>query len=181
MTGRTLDEDRPRPAPISRRGNWRSSPPSADDLSSFNLSLAISPGVAAPCLAIHADPNAAYDTPPRATFGACVEWHRRLGLGRSARCVHFVCVGMEGKAVLFKRFAYLFRSRSYPWIDLIDDVDDFVNCVASSPSLSFVHQPGGQSSARLFVIEQRLREPDGHPVLFHDDQQAGRSFVAGRG
>ena len=90
-----------------------------------DLTLAYSPGVAWPCLAIERDPNSAYDYTAKGNFVAVISNGTAvLGLGDlgalAAKPV------MEGKAVLFKRFAD---------IDSIDlevdtkDVDAFVNCV----------------------------------------------------
>src|SRR3982751_1933134 len=68
-----------------------------------DLALAYSPGVAAPCLAIHADPDKAPDSPSRANLvGVVSNGSAVLGLGNigplAAKPV------MEGKAVLFKKF-----------------------------------------------------------------------------
>ncbi|MEE9209540.1 MAG: NADP-dependent malic enzyme, partial [Kiloniellales bacterium] len=90
-----------------------------------DLTLAYSPGVAAPCLKIYEDPNKAYDYTAKGNLVAIISNGTAvLGLGAigplAAKPV------MEGKAVLFKRFADI------DGIDLeIDtrDVDEFVNCV----------------------------------------------------
>ena len=90
-----------------------------------DLTLAYSPGVAAPCLKIAADPNKAYDYTAKGNLVAVVSNGTAvLGLGDlgalGAKPV------MEGKSVLFKRFA------DVDGVDLcIDtrDVDEFVNCV----------------------------------------------------
>ncbi|HSA81743.1 MAG TPA: hypothetical protein VLE23_13070, partial [Geminicoccaceae bacterium] len=90
-----------------------------------DLSLAYSPGVAAPCLAIQADPSKVFEYTAKGNLVAVISNGTAvLGLGNlgalAAKPV------MEGKSVLFKRFAD---------IDAIDlevdteDVDDFVNCV----------------------------------------------------
>src|SRR5918996_2112096 len=90
-----------------------------------DLSLAYSPGVAAPCLAIRDDPNKAFDYTAKGNLVAVISNGTAvLGLGNlgalAAKPV------MEGKSVLFKRFAD---------IDAIDlevdteDVDAFVECV----------------------------------------------------
>ena len=91
----------------------------------YDLSLAYSPGVAAPCLKIVGDPSLVYDYTAKGNLVAIISNGTAvLGLGDlgalAAKPV------MEGKAVLFKRFAD---------IDGIDievdtkDVDEFVNCV----------------------------------------------------
>ena len=89
------------------------------------LSLAYSPGVAEPCLQIHKNPDLAYDYTSKGNMVAVISNGTAvLGLGNlgalGAKPV------MEGKAVLFKRFADIDS------IDLevdTEDVDEFVNCV----------------------------------------------------
>ncbi len=136
------------------------------------LSLAYSPGVAYPCLHIHRDPACAYDYTAKGNLVAVISNGTAvLGLGDlgalAAKPV------MEGKAVLFKRFA---------GIDAIDlevatrDVDEFVNCVR------FLHPAFGGinlediKAPECFIIEQRLRELLDIPV-FHDDQH-GTAIIA---
>jgi malate dehydrogenase (oxaloacetate-decarboxylating)(NADP+) len=140
-----------------------------------DLSLAYSPGVAYPCLAIERDPNLAFDYTSKGNFVAVVSNGTAvLGLGDlgalAAKPV------MEGKAALFKRFAD---------IDSIDleidtkDVDEFVNCVR------FLHPSFGGinlediRAPECFVIEERLRELLDIPV-FHDDQH-GTAIIATAG
>ena len=136
------------------------------------LSLAYSPGVAYPCLHIHKDPALAYDYTAKGNLVAVISNGTAvLGLGDlgalAAKPV------MEGKAVLFKRFA---------GIDAVDlevatsDVDEFVNCVR------FLHPAFGGinlediKAPECFIIEQRLRELLDIPV-FHDDQH-GTAIIA---
>ncbi|MGI9491424.1 MAG: NADP-dependent malic enzyme [Geminicoccaceae bacterium] len=140
-----------------------------------DLSLAYSPGVAAPCLAIQADPACAYDYTAKGNVVAVISNGTAvLGLGDlgalGAKPV------MEGKAVLFKRFADI------DGIDLeVDssDVDEFVNCVKllgptfGGINLEDIKAPG------CFIIEQRLREIMDIPV-FHDDQH-GTAIIAAAG
>ena len=140
-----------------------------------DLSLAYSPGVAAPCLAIRDDPNKVFDYTAKGNLVAVISNGTAvLGLGNlgalGAKPV------MEGKAVLFKRFAD---------IDAIDlevdteDVDAFVECVRllgptfGGINLEDIRAPG------CFVIEQRLRECMDIPV-FHDDQH-GTAIIAAAG
>ncbi len=137
-----------------------------------DLSLAYSPGVAYPCLHIQRDPALAYDYTAKGNLVAVItNGTAVLGIGNigalAAKPV------MEGKAVLFKRFA---------GIDAIDleiatgDVDEFVNCVR------FLHPSFGGinlediKAPECFVIEQRLRALLDIPV-FHDDQH-GTAVVA---
>lgn len=130
-----------------------------------DLTLAYSPGVAAPCLEINRDPALAYDyTAMGNTVAVISNGTAVLGLGNigplAAKPV------MEGKAVLFKRFAD---------VDGInveihsEDVDEFVNSVKF-----FGNSFGGINledikAPECFIIEQRLRELLDVPV-FHDDQ-----------
>src|SRR6202045_1943347 len=140
-----------------------------------DLSLAYSPGVAYPCLAIERDPSLAFDYTSKGNFVAVISNGTAvLGLGDlgalAAKPV------MEGKAALFKRFAD---------IDSIDleidtkDVDEFVNCVR------FLHPSFGGinlediRAPECFVIEERLRELLDIPV-FHDDQH-GTAIIATAG
>jgi len=130
-----------------------------------DLTLAYSPGVAAPCLKIADDESLAYDYTAKGNLVAVISNGTAvLGLGDlgplGAKPV------MEGKAVLFKRFADI------DGIDLeIDtrDVDEFVNCVRylgktfGGINLEDIKAP------ECFIIEQRLRELIDVPV-FHDDQ-----------
>jgi malate dehydrogenase (oxaloacetate-decarboxylating)(NADP+) len=137
-----------------------------------DLSLAYSPGVAAPCLKIAADPALAYDYTAKGNMVAIISNGTAvLGLGDLGALASKPV--MEGKAVLFKRFAD---------IDGIDlevntrDVDEFVNCVRflgasfGGINLEDIKAP------ECFIIEQRLRELLDIPV-FHDDQH-GTAIIA---
>ena len=140
-----------------------------------DLSLAYSPGVAIPVLAIAKDPNLAYDYTAKGNFVAVItNGTAILGLGNlgalAAKPV------MEGKAVLFKRFADIDS------IDLevsTEDPDEFVN------SIKFLAKGWGGINLEdikapdCFVIEQRLRELLDIPV-FHDDQH-GTAIIAAAG
>ncbi|MCK6450400.1 MAG: NADP-dependent malic enzyme [Alphaproteobacteria bacterium] len=140
-----------------------------------DLSLAYSPGVAVPCLRIRKDPDSAYDYTAKGNIVAVISNGTAvLGLGDlgalAAKPV------MEGKSVLFKRFADI------DGIDLeVDtrDVDEFVNCVRflgktwGGINLEDIKAP------ECFIIEQRLRELMDIPV-FHDDQH-GTAIIATAG
>ena len=140
-----------------------------------DLSLAYSPGVAVPVLAIAEDESRAYDYTTKGNFVAVItNGTAILGLGnRGALAAKPV---MEGKAVLFKRFAD---------IDSIDlevnseDTDEIINCVKllgkgwGGINLEDIKAP------ECFVIEQRLRELLDIPV-FHDDQH-GTAIIAAAG
>src|SRR5471032_980926 len=140
-----------------------------------DLSLAYSPGVAVPVLAIAADPSRAYDYTVKGNFVAVItNGTAILGLGnRGALAAKPV---MEGKAVLFKRFADIDS------IDLevsTEDPDEFINCVRylgagwGGINLEDIKAP------ECFIIEQKLRELLDIPV-FHDDQH-GTAIIAAAG
>ncbi|MCW5724580.1 MAG: NADP-dependent malic enzyme [Maricaulaceae bacterium] len=140
-----------------------------------DLSLAYSPGVAAPVKAIAEDPDAVYDYTSKGNMVAVVSNGTAiLGLGDLGPMASKPV--MEGKAVLFKRFAD---------IDAVDievdaaDPDDFVECVAR-----FGNTFGGINLEDIkgpdcFIIEQRLREALDIPV-FHDDQH-GTAIITAAG
>ena len=140
-----------------------------------DLSLAYSPGVAEPCLRIHADPALAYEYTTRGNMVAVVSNGTAvLGLGNLGALASKPV--MEGKVALFKRFA------DVDGIDLevsTEDVDEFVNCVRflgasfGGINLEDIKAP------ECFVIEDRLRELMDIPV-FHDDQH-GTAIVAAAG
>jgi malate dehydrogenase (oxaloacetate-decarboxylating)(NADP+) len=140
-----------------------------------DLSLAYSPGVAIPVLAIARDERLAFDYTTKGNFVAVItNGTAILGLGnRGALAAKPV---MEGKAVLFKRFA------DVDSIDLevsTEDPDEFVNAVKflgkswGGINLEDIRAP------ECFVIEQRLRELLDIPV-FHDDQH-GTAIIAAAG
>ncbi|MFZ5692165.1 MAG: NADP-dependent malic enzyme [Pseudomonadota bacterium] len=140
-----------------------------------DLSLAYSPGVAIPVLAIAEDESRAYDYTTKGNFVAVItNGTAILGLGnRGALAAKPV---MEGKAVLFKRFA------DVDSIDLevsTEDPDEFINCVKllgkgwGGINLEDIKAP------ECFIIEQKLRELLDIPV-FHDDQH-GTAIIAAAG
>ncbi|MBN9048937.1 MAG: NADP-dependent malic enzyme [Rhizobiales bacterium] len=140
-----------------------------------DLSLAYSPGVAVPVLAIAEDESRAYDYTTKGNFVAVItNGTAILGLGnRGALAAKPV---MEGKAVLFKRFADIDS------IDLevsTEDPDQFINCVKylgkgwGGINLEDIKAP------ECFIIEQKLRELLDIPV-FHDDQH-GTAIIATAG
>ena len=130
-----------------------------------DLSLAYSPGVAVPVLAIADDPHLAYDYTNKGNLVAVVSnGSAILGLGNlGAMAAKPV---MEGKGALFKRFA------DVDGLDvLIDtqDVDEFVNCVRFlGPTFGGINLEDIKAPD-CFIIEERLRELLDIPV-FHDDQ-----------
>ena len=137
-----------------------------------DLSLAYSPGVAAPCLAIQKDPALAYEYTAKGNLVAVISNGTAvLGLGDIGALAGKPV--MEGKAVLFKRFADI------DGIDLcVDtkDVDQFINCVRYlAPSFGGINLEDIKAP-ECFIIEQWLRELMDIPV-FHDDQH-GTAIVA---
>src|SRR5437868_8124933 len=138
-----------------------------------DLSLAYSPGVAVPVRAIAENPDAAFDYTNRGNMVAVItNGTAILGLGNlGATAAKPV---MEGKAVLFKRFA------DVDAIDLevsTEDVDAFINCVRYlGPSFGGINLEDIKSPD-CFIIEQQLREMMDIPV-FHDDQHGTAIIVA---
>ena len=144
-------------------------------MSQHDLSLAYSPGVAAPCLAIEADPDTAYDYTAKGNIIAVISNGTAvLGLGDIGAAASKPV--MEGKAVLFKKFADI------DGIDLeVDtrDTDKFVEAVAMlAPSFGGINLEDIKSP-ECFIIEQQLRERLEIPV-FHDDQH-GTAIIAAAG
>ena len=140
-----------------------------------DLSLAYSPGVAAPCLEIEKNPDAAYDYTVRGNLVAIISNGTAvLGLGDLGALASKPV--MEGKAVLFKRFA------DVDGIDLEVDtknVDEFINCVRYlGPTFGGINLEDIKAPD-CFIIEQRLREIMDIPV-FHDDQH-GTAIIAAAG
>ena len=130
-----------------------------------DLALAYSPGVAYPCLEIEKDPATAYDYTAKGNFVAVISNGTAvLGLGNIGALASKPV--MEGKSVLFKRFA------DVDGIDIevaTEDVDEFVNCVKlignnyGGINLEDIKAP------ECFLIEEQLKEILDVPV-FHDDQ-----------
>ena len=140
-----------------------------------DLSLAYSPGVAVPVKAIAADPATAYDYTTRGNMVAVISNGTAiLGLGNLGALASKPV--MEGKAVLFKRFA------DVDSIDLevdTENVEEFINCVRYlGPSFGGINLEDIKAPD-CFIIESRLRELMDIPV-FHDDQH-GTAIIAAAG
>ncbi|MBZ9854922.1 NADP-dependent malic enzyme [Mesorhizobium sp. CA13] len=140
-----------------------------------DLSLAYSPGVAVPVLAIAEDPSRAFDYTSRGNMVAVISNGTAiLGLGNLGALASKPV--MEGKAVLFKRFA------DVDSIDLevdTEDADEFINCVRFlGPSFGGINLEDIKAP-ECFIIEQRLRELMDIPV-FHDDQH-GTAIISAAG
>ncbi|MEF8856816.1 MAG: malic enzyme-like NAD(P)-binding protein, partial [Haloplanus sp.] len=140
-----------------------------------DLSLAYSPGVAAPCSDIHEDPDRAYEYTSKGNLvGVVSNGSAVLGLGDiGAQASKPV---MEGKGVLFKRFAD---------IDVFDielDFDEPSDIITATKAMEPTF--GGINLEDIkapdcFEIEERLREEMSIPV-FHDDQH-GTAIITGAG
>ena len=140
-----------------------------------DLSLAYSPGVAVPVKAIAEDPQKAFDYTTRGNLVAVISNGTAiLGLGNLGALASKPV--MEGKAVLFKRFA------DVDAIDLeidTENVDEFVNAVRYlGPSFGGINLEDIKAPD-CFIIEQRLRELMDIPV-FHDDQH-GTAIISAAG
>ena len=157
-----------------RPGKWEVTP-SKPMATQRDLSLAYSPGVAFPCLEIAANPDAAYDLTNKANLVAVISNGTAvLGLGNLGALASKPV--MEGKAVLFKRFADIDS------IDLeldTEDVDAFCNAVRLlGPSFGGINLEDIKAP-ECFVIESRLKEEMDIPV-FHDDQH-GTAVICAAG
>ena len=140
-----------------------------------DLSLAYSPGVAAPVRAIAENPTSAYDYTAKGNLVAVISNGTAiLGLGNLGALASKPV--MEGKAVLFKRFA------DVDSIDLevgTEDADEFINSVRYlGPSFGGINLEDIKAP-ECFMIEERLRELMDIPV-FHDDQH-GTAIIAAAG
>ncbi|MCA8881161.1 MAG: NADP-dependent malic enzyme [Rhodobacteraceae bacterium] len=140
-----------------------------------DLSLAYSPGVAVPCEVIAEDPQRAYDyTAKGNTVAVISNGTAVLGLGNLGALASKPV--MEGKAVLFKRFADVNS------IDIeldTEDPDEFCRAVKlMEPSFGGINLEDIKAP-ECFIIEQRLKEEMDIPV-FHDDQH-GTAVICAAG
>ena len=140
-----------------------------------DLSLAYSPGVAVPVRAIAEDPGRAYELTAKGNLVAVISNGTAiLGLGNLGALASKPV--MEGKAVLFKRFA------DVDSIDIEVDTDDckkFIEAVALlEPSFGGINLED-IAAPDCFEIEQTLRERMNIPV-FHDDQH-GTAIITAAG
>lgn len=141
----------------------------------YDLSLAYSPGVAAPCLEIEKNRSLVYDYTMKGNLVAIVtDGTAVLGLGDIGP--EAALPVMEGKALLLKRFANV---DAVPVCLNTKDVDEIVRVVkAISPTYGGINLED-ISAPRCFEIEDRLRAECNIPV-FHDDQH-GTAIVVGAG
>ena len=139
----------------------------------YDLSLAYSPGVAAPCMEIYNDPLASYKYTARGNLVAVISNGTAvLGLGNIGALAGKPV--MEGKGVLFKKFA---------GIDVFDieinetDPDKLVDIIASlEPTFGGINLEDIKAP-ECFYIEKKLRERTNIPV-FHDDQHGTAIITA---
>jgi len=140
-----------------------------------DLALAYSPGVAVPCLEIQKNPDLAYDYTSKGNYVAVISNGTAvLGLGNLGALAGKPV--MEGKSVLFKRFAD---------IDSVDievateNADEFINAVKYlGPTWGGINLEDIKAP-ECFIIESKLRELMDIPV-FHDDQH-GTAIISAAG
>ncbi len=130
-----------------------------------DLSIAYTPGVAAPCRIIAEDPEAAYSYTLKANTVAVVsDGSAVLGLGNIGPLAAMPV--MEGKCVLFKEFGGV---NAFPIVLNTQDPDEIVAAVkAIAPTFGGINLED-ISAPRCFEIEERLKKELDIPV-FHDDQ-----------
>ncbi|MDE6302635.1 MAG: NAD-dependent malic enzyme [Clostridia bacterium] len=137
------------------------------------LSLAYTPGVASPCLAIKDNPELSYSLTRRwNTVAVVTDGSAVLGLGNIGPLAGMPV--MEGKCVLFKEFADI---DAIPICLDTQNVDEIVAAVkAISPSFGGINLED-ISAPRCFEVERRLKELCDIPV-FHDDQHGTAIVLA---
>ena len=129
------------------------------------LSLAYTPGVAAPCLEIQKDVSKSYELTRRHNLAAVItDGSAVLGLGNIGPEAGMPV--MEGKCALFKAFADV---DAFPLCLRTQEVDEFVNAVALLAGSFGGINLEDISAPRCFEIERKLKEKCDIPV-FHDDQ-----------
>ncbi|MGE4221591.1 MAG: NADP-dependent malic enzyme, partial [Alphaproteobacteria bacterium] len=140
-----------------------------------DLSLAYSPGVAYPCLVIEREPETAYDYTAKGNLVAVISNGTAvLGLGNIGALASKPV--MEGKSVLFKRFADVDSMDIEVDSTNVDEIVSTIRAIAGTfggINLEDIAAPD------CFIIEQRLREMLDIPV-FHDDQH-GTAIIAAAG
>ena len=138
-----------------------------------DLSLAYTPGVAEPCMAIHEDYNKSFELTRRSSMVAVItDGTAVLGLGDIGPEAGMPV--MEGKCALFKEFADV---DAFPVCIRSKDVDEIVRTIyLISGSFGGINLED-ISAPRCFEIEKRLKELCDIPV-FHDDQHGTAIVVA---
>ncbi len=132
-----------------------------------DLAIAYTPGVAAPCLAIAADPRLVYTMTMKGNAVAVVsDGSAVLGLGNIGPMAGLPV--MEGKAVLYKKYANI---DAIPIVLASQNVDDIVAAVTMiAPTFGGIHLEDIAAPA-CFEVERRLADALDIPVM-HDDQHA---------
>ena len=149
--------------------------PTKPCLTQWDLSLAYSPGVAEPCLEIHKDPHNVYEYTNKGNLvGVVSNGTAVLGLGNIGALASKPV--MEGKSVLFKRFA---------GIDAFDieisatDPDEIIKTVKYlEPTFGGINLEDIKAP-ECFYIEEELKKHTDIPI-FHDDQH-GTAIISGAG
>jgi len=149
--------------------------PTKPCLTQWDLSLAYSPGVAEPCMEIYRDPHMAYEYTNKGNLVAVISNGTAvLGLGKIGALAGKPV--MEGKSVLFKRFA---------GIDAFDieidteDPEELIKTVKYlEPTFGGINLEDIKAP-ECFYIEDELRKKTDIPV-FHDDQH-GTAIISGAG
>ena len=138
-----------------------------------DLSIAYTPGVAAPCVKIHENPDDVYKYTLKGNMVAIVsDGSAVLGLGDIGASAGIPV--MEGKAILFKEFAGV---EAFPICLDTNDVDDIVRTVKNIAPVFGGINLEDISAPRCFEIERRLKEELDIPV-FHDDQHGTAIVVS---
>lgn len=137
-----------------------------------DMSLAYTPGVAEPCMRIHANREDIYRYTSKGNFVAVVsDGTSVLGLGDIG--AHAAMPVMEGKAILFKVFAGV---DAFPLCLDTKDVEDLIRTVKSiAPCFGGINLED-IAAPRCFEIEERLKRFLDIPV-FHDDQHGAATVV----
>jgi malate dehydrogenase (oxaloacetate-decarboxylating)(NADP+) len=140
-----------------------------------DLTLAYSPGVAGPCLAIHEDESRVYELTARGNMVAVISNGTAvLGLGNIGPLASKPV--MEGKCVLFKRFADVDAFNVEVFSENVDEIVESVRLFGNSfggINLEDIKAP------ECFMVEERLKELLDVPV-FHDDQH-GTAIITAAG
>ena len=161
---------------LKRHAQWKgklSVTPKMEIKSREDLSLAYTPGAAAPCLAIKDDPALSYELTGRwNTVAVVTDGTAVLGLGDIGPQAGMPV--MEGKCVLFKAFGGV---DAIPLCVGSKNVDDIVNTVALLEGSFGGVNLEDISAPRCFEVEKRLQERCSIPI-FHDDQHGTAIVVA---
>lgn len=149
--------------------------PTKPCLTQWDLSLAYTPGVAEPCMEIYRDPHLVYEYTNKGNLVAVItNGTAVLGLGKIGALAGKPV--MEGKSVLFKRFAGIDAFDIELNTDDPDEVIKTVKCL--EPTFGGINLEDIKAP-ECFYIEDELRKQMDIPV-FHDDQH-GTAIISGAG